>query len=122
MGWDLSTTFLLGKKDYDKLFLAFPTTSCLFLNFLVSHPNTTVTSSVKLNTMLMLAGPSVEPISTLLFYKFADGKPKWLRDLPRVIDVSGANQAQNADDRVYCFLYHPGLFLKECDMGIREFL
>ena len=101
MGWDLNTRFLLGKKDYDKFFLAFPTTSCLFLSFLVSHPNTTITSSVKLNTMLTLAGPSVEPISTLLFYKFADGKPEWLRDLPRVIDVSGANQAQNADDRVY---------------------
>lgn len=64
----------------------------------------------------------MEPISTLLFYKFADGKPDWLRDLPRVIDVSGANQAEKADDRVYHFLYHLGLFLGECDMGSREFL
>ena len=72
--------------------------------------------------MLTLAGPSVEPISTLLFYRFADGEPEWLRDLPRVIDVSRANQAENPDDRVYRFLYHSGLFLEECDMGSRQFL
>lgn len=108
--WDLSTRFLLGKKDYDKLFLAFPTTSCLFLSFLDSHPNTTITSSVKLNTMLKLAGPLVEPISTLLFYKFADGKPEWLRDLSKVTDVSRTNQAQNLDDRAYGFLYHSRFF------------
>jgi hypothetical protein len=116
-----STRFLLGRKDYDKLFLAFPTTSCLFQSFLHSHPNTTITSSVKLNTMLKLAGPLVEPISTPLFYKFADRKPEWLGDLSKVTDVSRANQAQSLDHNVYCFLYQSRLFLQDCDTHARQF-
>lgn len=72
--------------------------------------------------MLKLARPLVEPISTLLFYKFADRKPEWLADLSKVTDVSRANQAQSPDHKAYCFLYHSRLFLQEYDTAARHFL